>query len=252
MEPEKLYIDVGETTTYFRLSASQDAVVGQYEFEWTITLEEISDATFAPIQRTFFDVVEPTQQLITVESTSLVALEGTSKPLKIELSHPCDSSITLTINQVGTIPTLVNFTPATITFTRGETFKYYTVSIPAGSTGSAGEYAVALSGTDSGSYQLNQSLFAFEVAYKDVTPPVVVDFYAAEISRTTSKFIMTINEPVVLYYMNSLDGTVDATVDEIKAGELLETKLLNLFATPFLDFKKESVTNEDGTYTYEF
>ena len=252
MYPETLYINVGETTTYFRLSATQDSAVGSYEFEWTITLEEVSDATFSPIKRTFFTVVEPTQQLINVEATPLVALEGTSKPLKIELSHPCDSSITLTINQVGTIPTLVTFTPSTVNFERGEQIKYYTVTIPAGSTGSAGEYSVVLTGTDAASYQLSESLFAFEVALKDVTPPVVVDFYTAEIARTSASFIMKVNEPVTLYYMSALGGTLSATSDEIKAGQLSEAKLEDLFQAPKVGFTKDAVTNEDGTYTYEF
>lgn len=250
--PEKVYFEVGSNTASFQLSASQDSDIGQFYIEWSWKLEESSDYTFSPVKRTFVNIIDSEQETITIESTNLIPRAGSSQPLEISLSRSCDSSITLTIYKIGSLPTLVEFLPQTITFTRGETLKTYTISIPADAKGSQGEYSILLTGTDASRYSMSGTLFQYEVADPDTTPPVVVDFYVAEISRTSAKFVLTVNEPIVLYYMCTLNGTIEPTAAELKAGELSETKATGLYMQPISGSTKESVTNEDGTYTYTF
>jgi hypothetical protein len=63
-------------------------VAGEYYIEWILEIEEeVTNAVFAPVKRTFFSVTKPESETITIEPVNLVPRGGVSMPLTVTLSR---------------------------------------------------------------------------------------------------------------------------------------------------------------------
>lgn len=252
MSPNPVVFKIGSNTETFTLSAAQVTPIGQYYLTWSLqdTDHEEINTFFAPVKRSYFTLEDAKDETITIEDAGLIPRGGVSPPLKVTLSTPCSSSLTLSFTVLGSSPTEVSFSAESLTFLSGDQEKIFTIAIPSTSTGAEGQYVVTVSGDNAESYTLSSNILDFTVADADITPPVAISFAATEIGRNEALFVLGISERVTVYYVIALQGTDQPSFAEAKQGFLDPAKAANLAMLPMFGYTTTGTELEDGTVEY--
>jgi len=162
---------------------------------------------------------------------SRTSLGGTSLPIKVTLSQPANSNLTLyyTTERPSQNDT-VFFTPDALTFMPGEVVKTFTYTTKTSKTSSSGKEAVSgsikfrLDSNYSGKYYMPVTELNFEVLDLDRTPPKIINYYIVDMDRTYMYFRVSSSESVWVYYMLSYLGTeIPPMKEELKDPNLRKT-----------------------------
>mmetsp|Transcript_27656 Transcript_27656/g.49940 ORF Transcript_27656/g.49940 Transcript_27656/m.49940 type:complete len:850 (+) Transcript_27656:3522-6071(+) len=217
--PNPVPIVAGTLSSEFRVSADINAELGEYAIKWTIDGTWTTPA-FASFKRSYFTVTDNRDDTISVAEPGYVPLGGTSLPLNVSLSSAVDNLLTVTVTQLSTIPTGSVYSPQILKFEEGDQYKTFTISIPANSTGTYGEFLVSKGGIDADTYNVVKPLITFSVSRSDGSRPQVYNYLLSSVAKHSASFLVTTEKPVKLYTALCLYGTKTPSLNETMQGYL--------------------------------
>jgi hypothetical protein len=244
--PNPIVIHIGESYANFDISVAQNVEVGSYALEWTI-LGNWPKGYFATIPDSYFEVTR-NQETITFGDLNLVNLGGHSLPIPVSLSKPVNSSLTITIKSLSSLPTLLTISPTTLTFLPGQLQQTFQISLESDSQGYEGQLFISKSGTDSSAYNLSSSTLSFKVALEDNTIPVISSFIVYSLDQNSATFRAIVSEPVEILYSLGPKGTAEPTAEEL----LNQASQDDIPVPPVYGRVFEYEENAAGLYAYEW
>lgn len=246
--PNPITFNVRDFYQYFSVSCNSSAIVGSHWITWLFQ-GTWPPNYWSPIQRTYFTVIGTNSDTISVSSIGAISLGGQSLPIPITLSHSPESSLTISILKVGTLPTNITISPSNVTFTKGVTSLTFTISINVNSIGTSGRVLLQKSGTDSQYFTLVQSILFYDVGPKDTVPPIIVEYKVLSVNLITASFSVTVNKPCNVYWMVGRYGTKPGSLSEVIAGKL--NNMTGLHDNPIfgVDFSYQMLASNRYQYT---
>lgn len=237
--PNPVKFQVRDFFQYFSISCNSFAIVGEQYIRWEFE-GDWPTGYWSPIQRTYFNIIDSNNDLISISDIGEVPLGGQTLPIPITLTHSPESALVIRIYTVGTLPTNVTISPEILTFTRGVTELTFRVIISEITIGLSGKLYFTKSGADSEFYTMERTILSYDIGPKDTVIPVVVEYKTLEVNRIDASFSLTVDEPCSVYWMVGRYGTRPPSIDEAISGALVDIEGLHdepIFGSDF-DYSK--------------
>ncbi|CAG9322819.1 unnamed protein product [Blepharisma stoltei] len=245
LSPDPIHFVLGEAEKPFRISCEPSLSAGNYIIGWTIS-GKLAKSTYSPIRKSEFSVISTNSETIEIDSLGIIPLGGTTLPLKIIFSQPPSSSLEIHLIQLGSSPTNITILPKILDFSVNDTQETFQVTVNGNSEGDQGSIFVYISGANKNTYTLSNDILKFIVGSIDNTVPLLYESSIYHIDMNSANFSASFSEPVVIYWMVALQGTVTPSFNEIKYQNA------GYYYTPPIYGTYYSYINETNKYSYNW
>ncbi|KAL4499934.1 hypothetical protein ABPG72_015283 [Tetrahymena utriculariae] len=207
--PFDIPIHLGQTSIPFRISCPQQIFSGTYTLEW-LTLQDYVPPIYTPIQTSQITILSPTIQTVFMNSILDVPYGGTSLDTILYVIYASDIYFEVNMNLASQYPG-ISLSTQMLNFTKGlNQLSFRVISTPTNNTSSSvsrGSVVFSLTGIDSTIFQLQYTQMYFNLIAADNIPSQILLLQAVTILKNSVQINVMTNEPTVVYYMCSLNGT---------------------------------------------
>ncbi|EAR97741.2 histone deacetylase family protein (macronuclear) [Tetrahymena thermophila SB210] len=207
--PFDIPIHLGQTSIPFRISCPQQIFSGSYTLQW-VTLGDNVPPIYTPIQTSQITILNPTIQTVLMNSILDIPYGGTSLDTILSVTYASDIYFEVHMNLASQYPG-ISLSTQMLNFTKGiNQLSFRVISTPTNNTSSSvsrGSIVFSLLGIDSTIFQLQYTQMYFNLIAADNIAPQIIQLQTVNILKNSVQINVMTNEPTVVYYMCSLNGT---------------------------------------------
>jgi len=211
-----------EQTIHFRVAADIATPKGLYYVTWQVS-ETAQNGTFtnlfSPPSMTLIEVpsLVPKKYSFTVGNVPAVPVGGASLPIKVSISNPPHTEVTINIAFLLT-PT-AQATPSSLLFSSDITEQYFSIALDASHDASlfpSFQVLFNLTGIDAPAYAIQPSLLVGVRTQQDLSQGAIIKLGINSITRTSVALTPVTDRLGVVYYMVAPKGSALLSFEQVK------------------------------------